>query len=106
MSKHAEGVAVPARIKALPVEARGYPVPYFVGYLNGAPDFRVADRAKLKQAITHKRCWIRGQTLGAYLVFISQAGRWSKTICRPWDQRLRFCISAIRRHFGLPTRPA
>jgi len=36
------------RIKALPLDERGYPVPYFVAYIDGKPDFRVADGAKLE----------------------------------------------------------
>lgn len=60
---------MPARIKALPVDHRGFPVPWFVAWIDGKPDHRVIDSAKLSPAIRQRRCWICGQPLGAYLTF-------------------------------------
>jgi len=60
---------MPARIKALPVDHRGFPVPYFVAWFDGKPDHRVMDGAKLWPAINKRLCWICGQPLGAYLAF-------------------------------------
>lgn len=31
------------RIAKLPLNDSGYPVPFFVGYVNGKPDFRCSD---------------------------------------------------------------
>lgn len=63
---------IPDRIKALPV-FRGYPVPWFVAYPNGPdadPEFRVADAQKWVRAVKEKRCWVCGEQLGAWLVFV------------------------------------
>ena len=37
---------MPSRIAALPVDERGYPVPWFVAWIDGKPEFRCADPAK------------------------------------------------------------
>ena len=37
----------PDHIMRLPVDGRGYPVPYFASYFDGKPDFRVIDRDKV-----------------------------------------------------------
>lgn len=61
---------LPARIKKLPVDARGYPVPYFVTWLpDGTPDFRVADARKLIKCVKENLCWICGEVLGAHRAF-------------------------------------
>lgn len=58
---------MPVGIRRLPVDARGYPVPWFVDlaapYINGNPDFRVMDGARLKAAVREKRCWVCGMKL-------------------------------------------
>jgi hypothetical protein len=57
------------RIAALPVDERGYPVPYFVAWIGGKPDFRVADPVKMNVCHTLQACWICGQKLGAFKTF-------------------------------------
>ncbi len=57
------------RIAALPVDERGYPVPFFVAYVDGKPDFRVSDGAKLLLCVRYRLCWTCGQELGAHLAF-------------------------------------
>jgi hypothetical protein len=59
----------PARIMALPLDERGYPVPYFVAWFDGKPDFRVADELKMIQCIRGRRCWICGGPLGKFQTF-------------------------------------
>ncbi len=61
---------LPGRIACLPVDKRGYPVPWFVAWVDGEPEFRAADGAKLTRAIRDKLCWVCGQPLGQYLAFI------------------------------------
>jgi hypothetical protein len=34
----------------LPIEGRGYPVPFFMSYFGGNPDFRVTNRDKIISA--------------------------------------------------------
>lgn len=61
---------LPPRMRALPVDERGYPVPYFVEWIDEKPDFRVADQRKLAACIYYKRCWICGAPLGQYKAFV------------------------------------
>jgi hypothetical protein len=62
---------MPERIARLPLDARGYPIPWFVAYLpNGEPEFRAMDPKKWKRAITEHRCWVCGEYTGAYLAFV------------------------------------
>jgi hypothetical protein len=61
---------VPERIKALPVSDKGYPIPYFVAYIDGVPDFRIVDERKLFLALSLRKCWVCGQHLGAHVAFV------------------------------------
>lgn len=65
-----ELTALPERIAALPVDERGYPVPWFVDWIDGKPEFRAMDRAKWHRALKEKLCWVCGQRLGARLIFV------------------------------------
>jgi hypothetical protein len=60
---------LPARIAKLPVDARGYPVPWFVAWVDGKPEFRAMDGRKFVEAIQHGRCWVCGQPLGHTFAF-------------------------------------
>ena len=77
---------LPLRIKKLPVDARGFPVPWFVEWFHADgvpfesvnlpiragdyPDFRVMDSRKLVLAVKEKRCWVCGDPLGKYFAFV------------------------------------
>jgi len=63
-------IPLPARMQHLPISATGYPVPWFVAWLNGEPDFRIADAPKVARAVRAKLCWLCGQTLGRHLAFV------------------------------------
>jgi len=52
----------------LPLD-RGYPVPWFVEWIDGVPDFGIMDGRELVQAIQQNLCWVCGQPLGSYLAF-------------------------------------
>lgn len=58
------------RFNSLPKDHRGYPVPWFVAWLDGKPDFRVADQRKWFLAINEKLCWVCGQIMGSYKSFV------------------------------------
>lgn len=61
---------LPSRIAALPIDARGYPVPWFVPWLaDGTPEFRAMDIEKWGLAVRDRRCWICGGPLGRWLTF-------------------------------------
>lgn len=57
------------RIAALPIDERGYPIPFFVASINGKPDFRIADSAKWERCIKERLCWTCGQKLGRFYGF-------------------------------------
>jgi hypothetical protein len=61
---------LPHRMTMLPVDERGYPVPWFVGWVNGKPEFRVADAAKLRDALRFKLCWVCGEKMGRFSTFV------------------------------------
>jgi hypothetical protein len=87
--RYREGLPnVPARIRALPVDDRGYPVPWFVAQIDGKYDFRVMDGAKLYEAIAGKICWVCGQKLGVSLAFtIGPMCALNRTIAEPPSHR-------------------
>jgi len=62
---------IPDRCKGLPVDVdRGYPVPWFVSWIDGKPEFRAADGRKLRQAIREGLCWVCGAALGGFRSFV------------------------------------
>jgi hypothetical protein len=61
---------LPSRLQTLPVDERGYVVPWFVAWVNGKPEFRAMDAEKRVRAVKEKRCWVCGQQLGTMLCFV------------------------------------
>jgi hypothetical protein len=61
---------VPERIAKLPRDDRGYPVPWFVAWVDGRPDFRVIEGGRIFEALKERRCWVCGEKLGRYLAFV------------------------------------
>jgi hypothetical protein len=53
-------VEVPRNMRGLPVDERGYVIPWFVKYVGGKPDFRIADTGKWEKAVQFKLCWVCG----------------------------------------------
>lgn len=89
--------AIPERLKKLPVDARGYPVPWFVAEIDGKFDFRVMDGAKLYEAIAARLCWVCGEKLGVSLAFtIGPMCALNRTIAEPPSHRecAEFAIKA------------
>lgn len=75
---------VPARIKKLPVDSTGNPVPWFVAWIHGVPDFGVIGEDKVREAIRFKRCWTCGETLGTKVCFVlNPEGVVEKTTIEP-----------------------
>src|SRR5262245_12064591 len=61
---------LPDRMRALPVDPRGFVVPWFVPQLaDGTWEFRALDAQKLARAIQFQLCWVCGQRLGAFRSF-------------------------------------
>lgn len=54
---------MPPRIAKLPRNDRGYPVPFFVAWIDGKPDFRLVRPETLRDAVSRRLCWICGEAL-------------------------------------------
>lgn len=64
-------VEMPERVKALPRDARGYPVLFTARIKpDGTPDFRTSDARKRILCADKRLCGICGQELGYYIYFI------------------------------------
>lgn len=61
---------LPARMRGLPIDIRGFPVPWFVAFIDGEPDFRVIGPGKIAHAWTHQKCWLCGEPLGRFTSFV------------------------------------
>jgi hypothetical protein len=71
----------PFRVHRLPIDERGYPVPWFVAWMKegrevarglpgAVPDFRILASGARDLAVRRRRCWICGETMGRHQVFI------------------------------------
>jgi len=63
-------VPMPARIAALPRDKHGRPVPWFVAWIDGLPDFRVIGAGNIVRAVNHRLCWVCGGPLGVHKAFV------------------------------------
>lgn len=57
-------------MRTLPRDKHGRPVPWFVAFINGEPDFRVIRRGAIEEALQFKLCWVCGNALGSYAAFV------------------------------------
>lgn len=62
--------SVPPRMQKLAVDQRGYPVPWFVNWFGGKPDFRVVNAHKFVSAVSYGLCWICGEPTGKHKTFV------------------------------------
>lgn len=62
---------LPQRMNELLIDERGYPVPWFVAWHAGKPEFRAMDRDKFIRAIREKLCWVCGGRLGVHFTFVA-----------------------------------
>jgi hypothetical protein len=60
---------MPDRMKHLPLNDQGFPIPFFVPYYDGKPEFRGFDPDRQAICVRHQRCWLCGEPLGKFLVF-------------------------------------
>lgn len=71
---------LPPRIAKLPIDERGYPVPWFVQWLDennqptdngvGRPEFRMASGKNFYMAMKAGVCWVCGEPLGGFRTFV------------------------------------
>lgn len=105
---------LPASMSHLPIDARGFPVPYFVALVKGQPDHRVMDGSKMEPAIKRGLCWICGKLLRGEATFtIGPMCCITRTISEPASHLTcaRYSVTscpflsrphAKRREIGLP----
>lgn len=63
-------IPMPERMRKLPLDHRGYPVPKFVSWIDGKADFRVVDHRWFHRAWHNRLCWLCGEPLGVNLAFV------------------------------------
>lgn len=61
---------LPDHMKGLPIDDRGYPIPFFVQWVHGKPDFRLLDKEKFIRAVKSKLCSVCGKPLGRFKSFV------------------------------------
>src|SRR5882762_5069144 len=70
---------LPDRMKKLPLDSRGFPVPWFVAWMkdghpskrgDGDPDFRVIFPGAVAAAAKQDICWLCGEKLGVHKAFV------------------------------------
>jgi hypothetical protein len=61
---------LPQRIAKLPRDHRGYPVPSFVRWINGKPDFVETNPDHWQRCVQHRVCWICGDPCKGLLSFV------------------------------------
>lgn len=49
---------------------RGFPVPFFVAWIDGKPDFRLVDPVRRLACIKQRLCWVCGNPLGKLGTFV------------------------------------
>ena len=79
---------MPPNIAVLPIDHRGFPVPYFVALIDGQPDHRVLDGKKMPRALQLGLCWICGRLLHGEKTFsIGPMCAITRTISEPPSHR-------------------
>jgi hypothetical protein len=58
-------------MQSLPIDERGYVVPWFVDWVDGKPEFRAMNRDKWVRAIKLRLCWVCGERMGQFLTFVA-----------------------------------
>lgn len=60
---------IPPEMQHLPVDERGYPVPFFVTWIDQKPEFRASSRQAVALCIENDLCWVCGTPLKGQQVF-------------------------------------
>jgi len=63
-------IPIPTTMTKLPRDKHGRPVPWFVAWIDGQPDFRIIGPGKIEEAVKFNKCWVCGGPLGAHKAFL------------------------------------
>lgn len=109
-------IPIPEFLKHLPVDERGYVIPYFATYVDGKPDFRLLNISKQETCIKYNKCAVCGKKLidGVYYFISGPMGFLNQVSTDPAmhkecaEYSLKVCPhllyqNAERRHTNLPT---
>jgi hypothetical protein len=96
LNKRIAELPIPDRMAGFPLSDEGYPIPYFVPFIGGRPEFRAMDPEKFAHAVRNRRCWLCGSPLGKHLTFpIGPMCAISRTTAEP-PSHLECCEYAVR----------
>jgi hypothetical protein len=70
LNERIKDIPIPERMRKLPISSKGFPIPKFVPYVNGEPEFRGMDGRHLMECIKRKLCWLCGQPTGVHMTFV------------------------------------
>ena len=70
LNKRIADLEIPPRMRGLKISDEGYPVPWFVPWIDGKPEFRGMDGEKFRMAVKYKKCWLCGEPLGKFMTFV------------------------------------
>jgi hypothetical protein len=62
---------LPRKMQHLVIDEKGRPVPWFVAWHDGKPEFRAMDRKKYVKAIRERLCWVCGTKLETRFAFLA-----------------------------------
>jgi hypothetical protein len=65
-----KNIPIPSRLARRPVSERGFPVPWFVSWIDGKWDFVNVDPRNIGEAYRRKICWLCGEPLGKFMCFV------------------------------------
>lgn len=63
-------IELPEAMRRLPTDKHGRPVPWFVAWIDGVPDFRVVGESKITDAVRFDLCWVCGRRRGRFATFV------------------------------------
>jgi hypothetical protein len=70
LNERIKNIPVPPRMRKLAIDDRGFPIPKFVPYVDGKPEFRGMDGVHFKECIRRKLCWLCAEPLGVRMTFV------------------------------------
>jgi hypothetical protein len=70
LNKRIEHLHIPNQMRKLPISDRGYPVPKFVPWIDGKPEFRGYSGKHRNDCLRLGVCWLCGKPLGPFMTFV------------------------------------
>jgi hypothetical protein len=70
LNERIKDIPIPEKMRRLLISDRGFPIPKFVPYVDGKPEFRGMDGRHLTECVKRKLCWLCGEPLGVHMTFV------------------------------------